>query len=35
MMISTTQLALFSSASLILIFTPGPDIIYAADNAIS
>jgi threonine/homoserine/homoserine lactone efflux protein len=27
-MISSTQLALFTAASLILIFTPGPDIIY-------
>lgn len=27
-MISTTQLALFSAASIVLIFTPGPDIIY-------
>ena len=27
-MISLTQLALFSAASILLIFTPGPDIIY-------
>lgn len=33
-MITFTQLALFSAASLVLIFTPGPDIIYVMTRGI-
>ncbi|GFO68320.1 lysine transporter LysE [Geomonas limicola] len=34
-MVSLSQLALFSAASLLLIFTPGPDIIYVMTRGIA
>jgi len=34
-MITVTQLGLFAAASIVLIFTPGPDIIYVITRGIA